>query len=206
MSNDSEGASSVRSRIITKEDEEAEFIADSDIEDATSVVSLGTKQCIHTEEGNDKIKPDVSFLGHDSQPDEDKRGYIDEEIVRNVMKGADERLMEQKMNTTFNRNMKICAGLLGLTIFFLGIAIMIVDSNDRVDKTIKDTGTAYDFQDEGNFIDLQVEEGYSFWDEEIYLEPGVIFPPAILLNLVDSKKGRYLKEKETPFFFQVPFR
>jgi hypothetical protein len=206
MSNESEGGSSVRSRIITKEDEEAEFIADSDIEDATSVVSLGTKQHIDTEEFETNIEPEVSFLKYESQPQQ-KRGYIDEEIVRNVMKGADERLMDQKMNTTFNRRMKLCAGILGLTVFSLGIATLVVDSKDRnIDKIIKDKGTAYDFHDEDNFIDPELEEGYNFWDKEVFLEPGVIFPPAIMFNLEDTKEGRYMKEEETPFFFQVPFR
>merc|ERR1719223_1586781 len=102
--------------------------------------------------------------------------------------------------------MKLCAGILGLTVFSLGIATLVVDPKDRnIDKIIKDKGTAYDFHDEDNFIDPELEEGYNFWDKEVLLEPGVIFPPAIMFNLKDTKEGRYMKEEETPFFLSGAF-
>lgn len=214
MSNGSEGASSVRSRIITKEDEEAEFIADSDIEDATSVVSLGTKISTEPEQQLSfqyKDEQEISFLkDHDEaaaqqkerRSSEPKRGYIDDAIVRDVMKGADDRLRNER-NTSWTKTIRILYGIFVVTMFSLAIAAVVKMKHNSISQTIKDKGTAFDFHDEDEFFDP--ESDVSFWDEELPLEPGIIIPPAVMLNLVDTKEGRFTKDEETPFFFQIPF-
>jgi len=170
------------------------------------------------------VDDDIS-LGKSVESEE----YIDNPIVEDVMRSADERLTEK---TTFSIK-KVAVYVVGVAIILsviIGASLHAgknYDENERIENIIEDRTSAFEFDDRDEYVgsiadktadetadetaETEMTDAESsknekrLWDNEIPLENESLFPLPIKNYLVDPRFKTFDANNETPFFWQVPF-
>jgi len=196
------------------EPDDIDLIYDEDLSDVNNNISLGNSAPSGSSDGDDSSTEFVELeVCGESQPSY-RKGYIDDEIVADVMRNADARLNANNPR----RNTKLIAYCVGITsVLMIIIALSlplgrVAIENYRIEEKIKEKGTAYDFDDRNEYEQsiasetIEAEEAIQTNTVMKYPTPlhDVIFPPWIDHYLVEPFKDP-IKEGETPFFWQVPF-
>jgi len=192
--------------------EETDEILDEDLADVSEDVSLGNSK--HTITGLVEFKESI-----DSQPNM-PTGYIDDAIVRDVLNSSDDRL---KRRYSLSTKKKVAFGLIGavaIISFFAGIIDQQNSFQKRIEKTIEERSTAFEFDDHDAYIEpvseitetttvttttTETNVRSSILDDEIPLEDSTVFPPSMEQFLVDPRSQKIDFSHETPLFWQVPF-
>jgi len=189
------------------EKDQLDEIFDEDLADADDNISLDSKVSRNSRIGS------VEF-NKDDMP----KGYIDEAITDAVLRSAGDRL---KRINSFSTKKKVAVGIIG-TFVFLALLALIQESTEtkRVEKTIDERTTAFDFDDHDDYMKPVTEPietvtvtttntepsvGNNILEDEIPLEDTTVFPPAMDQFLVDPRLPTIDTSHETPLFWQVPF-
>lgn len=182
----SDGSSGSRRNVY--ENDKIDVICDEDLADVDKDISLGN------------YESDSDLSAGSSE-----KGYIDDAIVQDVMKSADERLNER--DGKYNKIVIVC--VVGATAFLaivIGLVSHTVGNNsfekEMIEKIIEDTTSAFKFDDSAKYAGSSKNE--SIWDKQIPLEDGIVFPPVIENYLVDPRLQKFDANQETPMFWQVP--
>jgi len=194
------------------EKDQLDEIFDEDLADASEDISLSSKA------GENSFTGSVEFKEHvDFQPDIPK-GYIDDVIVQDVLRSTDDRL---KRKNSFSTKKKMALGIIGAFAFFTFL-MCLQDSSEtkRIEKTIEDRSTAFEFNDHDDYIKPVTEPietvtvmttktetsvGSNILEDEIPLEDTTVFPLAMEQFFVDPRLSTIDTSHETPVFWQVPF-
>mmetsp|Transcript_11089 Transcript_11089/g.13129 ORF Transcript_11089/g.13129 Transcript_11089/m.13129 type:complete len:514 (+) Transcript_11089:116-1657(+) len=193
-------------------DDDIDLIYDEDLSDVNKNVSLG-----NSNSGSDgDLSTEVVELEvcGDSSHSSYAKGYIDDEIVEDVMRNADQRLNADKPRWCTTKFIAYAVGVTSVLMIIIGLSLpMEKDTIEkiRIAEKIKDKGTAYDFDDRDEYAASIASETHGAEKAiqtstimEYKIPHDVNFPPWIEHYLVEPFKHPYSKD-ETPFFWQVPF-
>lgn len=207
-------------------DEEADAIHAEDLADVDNDISLGNP----TEESDDdglssgSLEYDTGGVSSATLP----KGYIDDAIVENVMKSADDRLASQKSFPIKKMvGYVICATALFAIIIGASIAVRGSAEKKVIEKRIHDKSTAYEFEDKLTFrssvagtTDETTESGATDTIDQTGTSEtettddgrGVWITPIALASPIPQQINDHLLDNPlpatpnvTPIFWQVPF-
>jgi len=181
-------------------DNEVDVIYDEDLIDASDSVSL--------ESGIDddaKVRGISDYLNNIERsvnPSHLPRGYIDEEIVQDVISSPKRVILfRSKKKITLSAIIAVTAILAIVS----GVSLSIEGSKsleERVDENIRGKSTAFDFNDHDKFAEQKNSEGQS--NQENPLGDAVRIPFGIGNNFMDFEESPFDAAHETPFFWQIP--
>jgi len=184
---------------------------DEDLNDVNKNASLGNANSDSDGDLSTGVL-ELEFV-EDSQP-YFPRGYIDEDIVDDVMRNADERLNANKPRCNY-KLIAFAIGIFSVLMIIIGLSLpqgKYALEKIKIEERIKEKSTAYEFDDRQPYAesiaDETIEAGTAvetntLMEYKVPLEK-VIFPPWIQHYLVEPFK-QPIKKDETPFFWQVPF-